>query len=46
MADPSVRDILAAHGMQPLPMTREHFSRFVDDEARRAARIISASPPS
>jgi len=46
MADRSVRDILGAHGMQPLPMTREHFSRFVDDEARRAARIISVSRPS
>jgi tripartite-type tricarboxylate transporter receptor subunit TctC len=45
MADPEVRDILAAHGMQPLGMPRQEFSCFVEDEARRAARIIRAPPP-
>jgi tripartite-type tricarboxylate transporter receptor subunit TctC len=45
MADPEVRDILAAHGMQPLDMPRQQFSCFVEAEARRAARIIRAPPP-
>jgi tripartite-type tricarboxylate transporter receptor subunit TctC len=40
IAHPHVGDILVAHGMQPLRMTRDEFRRFLDDEARRAARII------
>jgi tripartite-type tricarboxylate transporter receptor subunit TctC len=40
IAHPDVGDILATHGMQPLRMTRDEFRRFVDDEGRRAARII------
>jgi tripartite-type tricarboxylate transporter receptor subunit TctC len=42
MVHADVSDILATHGMQPLRMTREEFRRYVDDEARRAARIIRA----
>jgi tripartite-type tricarboxylate transporter receptor subunit TctC len=44
MADPGVRETLAAHGMHPLGMTRRQFRRFIADEARRAARIVSAPP--
>jgi tripartite-type tricarboxylate transporter receptor subunit TctC len=43
IAHPDVGDILAAHGMQPLRITREEFRRFVQDEAHRAARIIRVS---
>ncbi len=42
IAHTDVSDILAAHGLQPLTMTRAQFRRYVDDEARRAARIIRA----
>jgi tripartite-type tricarboxylate transporter receptor subunit TctC len=45
LAHPDVGNVLAGHGMQPLRMTRDEFRRFVDDEARRAARIIPSLRP-
>jgi tripartite-type tricarboxylate transporter receptor subunit TctC len=45
IAHPDVGNVLAGHGMQPLRMTRDEFRRFVDDEARRAARIIPSLRP-
>lgn len=41
MARPHVLEVLASHGMLPIHMTRDQFRGFVDDEVRRAARIIA-----
>jgi tripartite-type tricarboxylate transporter receptor subunit TctC len=43
ISQPPVRDWLVNHGMEPMSMTPEAFARFVNDETRRALRIIEAS---
>ena len=45
VADPDVSATLTAHGMQPLNMTREQFTHFLDNEVLRAARIVGGQRP-
>ena len=41
LSHPSVREVLATHGMLPLTMRPDAFARFVIDESHRAARTMS-----
>jgi hypothetical protein len=41
MARLHVLEVLASHEMLPIHMTHDQFRGFVDDEVRRAARIIA-----
>ena len=43
ISEAPVHDWLVNHGMEPMRMTPEAFARFVNEETRRALRIIEAS---
>ena len=45
LASPELRTWIADHGAQPMTMTQSEFSRFVQSESERAARVVNGGNP-